>query len=76
MATRKFQIYRGDHKNGELVNFEIEVMEGMVVLDVILKIQTEHANDLALQLLTHRYPCFPAICGNLQILSALVFAGL
>jgi succinate dehydrogenase iron-sulfur subunit len=59
MAIRKFQIYRGDHENGELVNFEIEVMEGMVVLDVIHKIQTEHANDLAV-----RWNCKAGKCGS------------
>lgn len=59
MATRKFQIYRGDHENGELVNFEIDVMEGMVVLDVILKIQTHHANDLAV-----RWNCKAGKCGS------------
>ncbi len=59
MATRKFQIYRGDHENGELVNFEIEVMEGMVVLDIIHKIQAEHANDLAV-----RWNCKAGKCGS------------
>lgn len=59
MATRKFQIYRGDHENGALVNFEVEVMEGMVVLDVIHKIQAEYANDLAV-----RWNCKAGKCGS------------
>ena len=49
MTTQKFQIYRGDNKKGELATFETEVMEGMVVLDVIHKIQAEQANDLAIR---------------------------
>ena len=59
MATRKFQICRGDHESGELVNFEIEVMEGMVVLDVIHKIQAQNANDLAV-----RWNCKAGKCGS------------
>ena len=62
MATRKFQIYRGDHKNGELVNFETEVKEGMVVLDVIHKIQAEQANDLAI-----RWNCKAGKCGSCSV---------
>ena len=59
MTTRKFQIYRGDNKNGELVNFDTEVKEGMVVLDVIHKIQAEQANDLAI-----RWNCKAGKCGS------------
>lgn len=62
MAMRKFQIYRGDHKNGELVNFETEVKEGMVVLDVIHKIQAEQANDLAI-----RWNCKAGKCGSCSV---------
>ena len=59
MTTRKFQIYKGDNKNGELVNFETEVKEGMVVLDVIHKIQAEQSNDLAI-----RWNCKAGKCGS------------
>ncbi len=59
MAKRKFKIYRGDNKNGELVNFETEVKEGMVVLDVIHKIQAEQANDIAV-----RWNCKAGKCGS------------
>jgi succinate dehydrogenase iron-sulfur subunit len=62
MARRKFQIYKGDHKNGELVNFETEVNEGMVVLDVIHKIQAEQANDLAI-----RWNCKAGKCGSCSV---------
>jgi succinate dehydrogenase / fumarate reductase iron-sulfur subunit len=59
MAKRKFQIYRGDYENGALVDFEVEVSEGMVVLDVIHKIQANHANDLAV-----RWNCKAGKCGS------------
>ena len=59
MATRKFKIYRGDNENGELVDFEVEVAEGMVVLDVVHKIQAEQANDLAI-----RWNCKAGKCGS------------
>ena len=59
MEKRNFRIYRGDNEKGELVNFETEISEGMVVLDVIHKIQTEHANDLAV-----RWNCKAGKCGS------------
>ncbi len=59
MTTRKFKIYRGDNDNGELVDFEVEVTEGMVVLDVIHKIQADQANDLAV-----RWNCKAGKCGS------------
>lgn len=49
MAKRNFQIYRGTKESGELAYYETDVSEGMVVLDVIHKIQAEQANDLALR---------------------------
>ncbi len=62
MATHKFQIYRGDHNTGDLVNFKTEVNEGMVVLDVIHKIQAEQANDLAV-----RWNCKAGKCGSCSV---------
>ena len=59
MAKQKFQIYVGDNTKGELVHFETEVSEGMVVLDVIHKIQAEQANDLAI-----RWNCKAGKCGS------------
>ena len=47
MSLRNFKIYRGDDERGELVNYQCEVTEGMVVLDVIHRIQADQANDLA-----------------------------
>jgi succinate dehydrogenase / fumarate reductase, iron-sulfur subunit len=59
MAKRKFQIYRGDAEHGELVTYETEVSVGMVVLDVIHRIQAEQANDLAV-----RWNCKAGKCGS------------
>ena len=59
MAKRKFRIYRGDNAKGDLETFEIEVREGMVVLDVIHRIQAEKANDLAV-----RWNCKAGKCGS------------
>lgn len=55
----KFRIYRGDDKRGNLEEYETEVNEGMVVLDVIHKIQAEQANDLAV-----RWNCKAGKCGS------------
>jgi len=59
MSKRKFVIYRGDNEKGELVHYETEVQEGMVVLDAIHKIQSEQANDLAV-----RWNCKAGKCGS------------
>jgi len=59
MALRNFRIYRGDNNKGELVDHQIEVDEGMVVLDVLHRIQTEQANDLAI-----RWNCKAGKCGS------------
>ena len=62
MSIRKFQIYRGNHENGEFISYETEVKEGMVVLDVIHKIQAEQANDLAI-----RWNCKAGKCGSCSV---------
>jgi len=62
MAKRTFRIYRGDHDNGQLVDFETKVSEGMVVLDVIHRIQAEQANDLAV-----RWNCKAGKCGSCSV---------
>ena len=59
MSKRNFKIYRGDDERGELVNYKCEVTEGMVVLDVIHKIQSNQANDLAC-----RWNCKAGKCGS------------
>ena len=62
MSKRNFRIYRGDNNKGELQHFETEVSEGMVVLDVVHKIQAEEATDLAV-----RWNCKAGKCGSCSV---------
>ena len=59
MALRTFKLFRGDASSGELLDYQIEVDKGMVVLDAIHRIQTEQANDLAV-----RWNCKAGKCGS------------
>src|SRR5512134_3515390 len=59
MANATFQIYRGDAGKGDLKEYRAEVEEGMVVLDVVHKIQAEQAPDLAV-----RWNCKAGKCGS------------
>src|SRR5262249_39118094 len=59
MAKRIFKVWRGDAKGGETKTFEVDVDEGMVVLDVLHRIQARQANDLAL-----RWNCKAGKCGS------------
>ena len=62
MSKRNFKIYRGDDERGELVNYKCEVTEGMVVLDAILRIQSNQSNDLAC-----RWNCKAGKCGSCSV---------
>ena len=57
--TVTFRIWRGDEKGGELVYYTTEITEGLVVLDVVHKIQATQANDLAC-----RWNCKAGKCGS------------
>ena len=46
---QSFKIQRGDLENISMVDFEIELDEGMVVLDCVHKIQHEEQADLAVR---------------------------
>ena len=59
MSTATFQIWRGDRQKGGFQEYRTEVTEGMVVLDVIHKIQAEQANDMAV-----RWNCKAGKCGS------------
>jgi succinate dehydrogenase / fumarate reductase iron-sulfur subunit len=59
MAIQNFKIWRGDKSGGKLVDYKIDVTEGMVVLDVIHRIQAEQAGDLAV-----RWNCKAGKCGS------------
>jgi len=54
-----FRLWRGDATGGNLVDYETEVSEGMVVLDAVHNIQAEAANDLAV-----RWNCKAGKCGS------------
>ena len=59
MAKRTFNVWRGDSKGGEFRTYDVEVEPGMVVLDVLHRIQANDANDLAL-----RWNCKAGKCGS------------
>lgn len=59
MAKTTFRIWRGDARGGDFKEYESEVSEGMVVLDVVHRIQAEQANDLAV-----RWNCKAGKCGS------------
>jgi len=59
MSTATFRIWRGDATGGRTVDYTTEVSEGMVVLDAILRIQAQQANDLAV-----RWNCKAGKCGS------------
>jgi len=49
MAKRVFKVWRGNAEGGDFKQFDIDVDPGMVVLDVLHRIQAQQANDLALR---------------------------
>jgi succinate dehydrogenase / fumarate reductase, iron-sulfur subunit len=59
MAKRVFKVWRGDASGGEFKQFDTDVDPGMVVLDVLHRIQAHQANDLAL-----RWNCKAGKCGS------------
>lgn len=52
-------IYRGDNDSGEMVEYQVPLAPGMVVLDAIHKVQELHAPDLAV-----RWNCKAGKCGS------------
>jgi succinate dehydrogenase / fumarate reductase iron-sulfur subunit len=59
MSKMTFRIWRGDARGGDFKDYQSEVSEGMVVLDVVHRIQAEQANDLAI-----RWNCKAGKCGS------------
>jgi succinate dehydrogenase / fumarate reductase iron-sulfur subunit len=59
MPTMTFNIWRSNDIGGEFKPYQAEITEGMVVLDAVLQIQQEHANDLAV-----RWNCKAGKCGS------------
>ncbi len=59
MREARFQIWRGDAKGGDFLEYATEISEGMVVLDAVRQIQAESAPDLAV-----RWNCKAGKCGS------------
>jgi succinate dehydrogenase / fumarate reductase, iron-sulfur subunit len=59
MQKATFKIRRGGREGGEMVDYQTEVSEGMVVLDAVHQIQAESAPDLAC-----RWNCKAGKCGS------------
>src|SRR2546422_6562332 len=61
MASAEFtmQVWRGDATGGGFQDYRVPVEEGMVVLDVIHRIQATQAHDLAV-----RWNCKAGKCGS------------
>src|ERR671938_661450 len=53
------RVWRGDASGGEFRDYQVETDEGMVVLDVIQRIQASQAPDLAV-----RWNCKAGRCGS------------
>ena len=62
MAKRNFKIWRGDKNSGKLIDYTVDVDKGMVLLDVVHKIQAEYAGDLAV-----RWNCKAGKCGSCSV---------
>src|ERR1051326_7020594 len=59
MATQTFSIWRGQGGQGQFVDYQAEVSEGMVVLDAVHAVQATQATDLAC-----RWNCKAGKCGS------------
>ncbi|NUT31724.1 MAG: succinate dehydrogenase/fumarate reductase iron-sulfur subunit [Hamadaea sp.] len=59
MTVRHFKVWRGDSAGGELKDYQVEVNEGEVVLDVIHRLQATQEPDLAC-----RWNCKAGKCGS------------
>ncbi len=57
--TAKFKVWRGDDEGGALQDFQVEVNEGEVVLDIVHRLQATQAPDLAV-----RWNCKAGKCGS------------
>ncbi|AEV88535.1 fumarate reductase [Actinoplanes sp. SE50] len=57
--NRHFRVWRGDSSGGDLEDFDVEVNDGEVVLDIIHRLQATQAPDLAC-----RWNCKAGKCGS------------
>jgi succinate dehydrogenase / fumarate reductase iron-sulfur subunit len=58
-SVHHFRVWRGDQTGGQLEDFQVEVNEGEVVLDIIHRLQATQAPDLAV-----RWNCKAGKCGS------------
>ena len=58
-TKRHFRVWRGDTSGGEIQDFDVEVNEGEVVLDIIHRLQATQTPDLAC-----RWNCKAGKCGS------------
>ena len=58
-SKRHFRVWRGDDTGGQLEDFEVEVNDGEVVLDIIHRLQATQTPDLAV-----RWNCKAGKCGS------------
>ncbi|WP_305785125.1 succinate dehydrogenase/fumarate reductase iron-sulfur subunit [Symbioplanes lichenis] len=59
MTDRHFRVWRGDESGGEIRDYDVEVNDGEVVLDIIHRLQATQAPDLAC-----RWNCKAGKCGS------------
>ena len=59
MADATFKVFRGDRDAGELIEYQVPIATGMVVLDALHYIQAHQAPDLAV-----RWNCKAGKCGS------------
>ena len=58
-SNRHFRVWRGDDTGGQLEDFDVEVNDGEVVLDIIHRLQATQTPDLAV-----RWNCKAGKCGS------------
>jgi succinate dehydrogenase / fumarate reductase iron-sulfur subunit len=61
-GKRHFRVWRGDAAGGQLEDFQVEVNEGEVVLDVLHRLQATQTPDLAV-----RWNCKAGKCGSCSV---------
>jgi succinate dehydrogenase / fumarate reductase iron-sulfur subunit len=59
MTERTLRVWRGDSEAGKFVDYTVGEDPGMVVLDLVHRVQAEQANDLAV-----RWNCKAGKCGS------------
>jgi succinate dehydrogenase / fumarate reductase iron-sulfur subunit len=59
MAERSIGIFRGTRENGRIEQYTVDVEDGMVVLDIVHRVQAQLAPDLAC-----RWNCKAGKCGS------------